>query len=232
VGIAFFDLDKTLLAQNSATLWVRYALRHGTLRHRDALQAMVWLMRYHFGASGLDVPMRRSIASLAGQREATMRAQVAHFFATEVRHLYRRGGLRALAHHRLLGDTLVLLTSSTNYLAEAVSAELHLEAPLCTRLEVDRLGYFTGRPIEPLSFGDGKLALAKAFAAERRVDLAACTFYSDSAADLPVFHAVGRPVAINPDPSLRRRARQAGWPVVDWGPPPGADRKLVRTTLT
>jgi phosphoserine phosphatase len=41
-------------------------------------------------------------------------------------------------------------------------------------------------------------------------------FYTDSITDLPLLEAVGRPVAVNPDPRLRRLARRRGWPIEDW----------------
>lgn len=227
MSIAFFDLDKTLLAVNSATLWVRYALRHGLLRRRDALQAMGWLLRYRMGAADFDAPLRRSIKTLAGTSEAAMQAQCARFFQTEIQNIYRPGGLAALSMHKRAGDTVVLLTSSTNYIADAVSQELELAEPLCTRLEIGADGNFTGLPIEPLSYGLGKLQLAEHLAARLNTPLHACTFYSDSAADLPVFLAIGRPVVINPDPRLKRYARRAGWPIEDWGRPPASRRQAT-----
>lgn len=219
MAIAFFDLDKTLLSVNSASLWVRYALRHKLLRRRDALQAMAWLVRYHMGAANVDAPLRRSIATLAGSNEADLRRQCEHFYQTELRGLYRPGGLAALDRHKQIGDMVVLLTSSTNYIADAVSDELKLATPLCTRLEVDSKGLFTGLPFEPLSYGTGKLCLAQNLARSLKTTLAACTFYSDSAADLPVFLAIGKPIVINPDPLLKRYARRAGWPIQNWGHP-------------
>jgi phosphoserine phosphatase len=41
-----------------------------------------------------------------------------------------------------------------------------------------------------------------------------CSFYSDSAYDLPLLEAVGRPVAVNPDRRLRRIARARGWEIM------------------
>ena len=36
-------------------------------------------------------------------------------------------------------------------------------------------------------------------------------------ASLPVLEAVGRPVAVHPDPRLRREALRRGWPIERWG---------------
>ena len=51
--LAFFDLDRTLLAVNSGTLWVRRELALGNISKRQAMRAMWWLARYQLGfASG------------------------------------------------------------------------------------------------------------------------------------------------------------------------------------
>ena len=91
------------------------------------------------------------------------------------------------------------------------------ERPVCFEVGAD--GCYTGRLAGTLCYGPGKLEQASRFAAERGETLAASAFYTDSASDLPVLEAVGAPVAVNPDPRLRRVASKRGWPVVDWGEP-------------
>jgi HAD superfamily hydrolase (TIGR01490 family) len=216
---AFFDLDKTLLAVNSARLWVQYELRHGRISKFDALQAMAWLVRYRLGATALDAPLRQSIASLRGGLETDIRTRSHAFYQTEVRHLYRPGGLQCLEAHRLAGDRVVLLTSTSEYIARAVCDDLKLDGYLCTRFAVDAQGRYTGEPVEPICFGHGKLTLARQEIERAQHPLSACTFYTDSTSDLPVLEQVGNPVAVNPDPRLKRKALQLGWKIVDWGTP-------------
>jgi phosphoserine phosphatase len=92
---------------------------------------------------------------------------------------------------------------------------LGLSHVVCSRLEVAQ-GRFTGRPIEPICYGAGKIVWAERFASERNVTLKDCAFYSDSYTDLPMLERVGRPVVVNPDPRLRRAAKQRGWPIENW----------------
>ena len=219
MAIAFFDLDLTVLSRNSGTLWVRSELRTGHITRWQALKAFAWLTRYHFGFARLEDALLESISSLTGKLETEVRARTLEFYEAEVRHLVRPGARAALERHRAAGDKLWLLTSSSNYLAEAVAAQLSLDGSLCNRFEVYGTGHFTGRPAGALCYGPGKVDVAKAFAREKGVPLADCTFYSDSTSDLPMLEAVGRPVAVNPDPRLRRTALGRGWPVEDWGAP-------------
>jgi hypothetical protein len=54
----------------------------------------------------------------------------------------------------------------------------------------------------------------RAFAAQHDIDLDESWAYSDSASDLPMLRAVGRPVAVNPDAELARIAADEGWQVM------------------
>ncbi len=152
-------------------------------------------------------------------REAELVARTASFYERQVRPLFRPGALRALEHHRRQGDRVVLLTASSHFIAEKVAAELGLDGILCNRLEVDSAGKLTGRTVGPVCFGPGKLIHARTEARAQGEQLAGCVFYTDSFSDVPVLEAVGRPVAVNPDLRLRRRAQRRGWEIVDWGVP-------------
>jgi HAD superfamily hydrolase (TIGR01490 family) len=219
VRIAFFDFDKTLIAQNSGALWVMRELRLGYIRPWQAIQAAAWLARYQLGSAAIEAALQRAIASLAGSRERDLRERTTAFYESRVRSLYRPGGRRVLEEHRRAGDALVLLTSSSLYLAEHVVRDLKLDAAICNRFEVDEHGLHTGRTVGALCFGLGKLQQAAEFAGRKGARLADAVFYTDSYADLPVLEAVGRPVAVNPDRRLRRIASLRRWELVDWGRP-------------
>lgn len=221
MAVAFFDLDKTLIAANSGSLWIRRELELGHISRMQALRASLWIARYHLGFVSMQDAVARAIAQLAGTPALPLQARTAVFYEEQVRLLYRPGAWAALEAHRRAGERLVLLTSSTGYLSELVARELRLDAVLCNRFEVDGNGLHTGRALGTICFGEGKRVCAESYAREAGVALSACTFYTDSFSDLPVMEVVGRPVAVHPDHRLRRHARKRGWPVVDWGVPPG-----------
>jgi HAD superfamily hydrolase (TIGR01490 family) len=218
-AVAFFDLDRTLIAVNSATLWLVQELRDGNVGTLEALRGMTWLARYSLGAANVEQALLATVEAVAGRDEATIAARTERFYEGQVRPQFRPGGRQALAEHRARGDALVLLTSSSEYLSRLVVRDLGLDDFLCTRLEVDARGRFTGKPKGRICFGPGKLDAAKGWLAGRGVALGDCSFYTDSASDLPVLEVVGHPVAVNPDVRLARTARQRGWRIEDWGRP-------------
>jgi HAD superfamily phosphoserine phosphatase-like hydrolase len=175
------------------------------------------MLTYQLGWVRGERAVARAIAHLAGTSADDVKERTRVFWEHEVRGRYRPGALRALAEHRQLGDHLALLTSSSFYLSHLVAEELGFDAVLSNRFEVDAAGRHTGRSEGAVCFGAGKLAHAAGLASQLGVALSACVFYTDSFSDLPVLERVGRPVAVNPDGRLRRRAVQRGWEVVDWG---------------
>ena len=76
------------------------------------------------------------------------------------------------------------------------------------------------------AYGPYKADLIRDVAVRDGVDLDASFAYSDSYTDLPMLEAVGHPVAVNPDRTLLRVARERGWDVQDFVRPVGLrDRK-------
>ncbi|MEZ4474356.1 MAG: HAD-IB family hydrolase [bacterium] len=221
---AFFDLDRTVLDVNSGRLWIRSEVRLGYLGRRQAARAAFHLARYHLGFARIEPVIRDAVATLAGTPEAELAARTEAFYHREVARRVRPGLAGVLARHRAAGEPCVLLTTSSSYLAGLFQRDLGFDDSLCNRFEVAADGRFTGAPREPLCYGAGKVQVAEAWARARGIRLADCAFYTDSFSDAPMLAAVGRPVAVHPDPRLARLARRRGWPCEAWGtaaaPPP------------
>jgi HAD superfamily hydrolase (TIGR01490 family) len=213
--IAFFDLDLTLLEVNSASLWVRREVRLGHLSRWWALRAAGWLGLYELGFGRMEDAIRGAARTLTGKEEAVLHQRTIDFWNEELETRIRPGGRAAVAAHQAKGELAVLLTSSSNYLGQLAVDALGMDGLLSNQFEVID-GQYTGDLKEPLCFGAGKLHHGAAMVEASGVDLSRCTFYTDSMSDLPVLEAVGRPVAVHPDPRLRREASRRGWEIADW----------------
>ena len=211
---AFFDLDGTLLRVNSGKLWFRRERAAGRLSRSVAIEAGIWLGLYGLGLMRAQTALGRAAASLAGQSEELIVHRTRDFFEEDLKQLFFPGARAAVEAHREAGDRLVLLTSSSTYLAECVKSYLNLDDVLAMRFEVDG-GQFTGG-IHTLCYGSAKVDVAEAYAAREDIDLARSWFYSDSITDLPMLERVGRAMVVAPDIRLSRRAKKMGWPVLDW----------------
>jgi HAD superfamily hydrolase (TIGR01490 family) len=142
-----------------------------------------------------------------------MRRECDRWFVEDVVPHIAAAGERRVAEHKARGHVVALVSASTQYVVEPMAAYLGIEGQfVCTHLESED-GRLTGDVVPPICYGAGKVVWAERFATEYNVDLGSSYFYTDSISDLPLLERVGHPVAVNPDPRLRRLAAQRGWKI-------------------
>ena len=195
---AFFDMDLTLLRVNSGSRWVKYLRRRGEIGLPMLLRSGFWLLQYRLSLLNMEAVAATLAADMAGDAEDEMRVKVSEFYQSEIRDTISPLAREALEQHRDEGDSIVLLTSATPYVAEPLAAELAIPHVLCTRLAVEN-GRFSGSLLPPTCYGVGKVHHAERFAEAHGIDLAQSSFYTDSYSDLPMLQRVGRPVVVNFD---------------------------------
>ena len=211
---AFFDLDGTLLRENSGKLWFRRERAAGRVSRTEALEAGFWLTLYGLGLMRAQTALGRAARTLTGTKEEDIDRRSKAFFEEELQPLFVPGGLAAIEEHKEAGDRVVLLTSSSLYLGRCVQEHLGLDDILTMRFAVQD-GVFTG-DIDTLCYGPSKVTLAEAWSEQEGVDLSRSYFYTDSITDLPMLERVGHAMVVQPDPRLARSARKRGWPILDW----------------
>ena len=112
--------------------------------------------------------------------------------------------------HQDAGRPVYIVTAASQELSELLARVLVFDGGVGVRSEI-RNGVYTGRPDGPFTYREGKAEAIRQVAEREGLDLAESYAYSDSESDLPMLRAVGHPVVVNPDPELRRVAREEGW---------------------
>jgi HAD superfamily hydrolase (TIGR01490 family) len=125
------------------------------------------------------------------------------------------GSLALAQAHLDAGQQVWLVTATPVELATMVARRLGLTGALGTVSEVKN-GIYTGRLNGPPLHGLAKAEAIRSLAAREGLDLSACSAYSDSSNDIPMLSAVGNPVAVNPDSTLRAHARENNWVIRDF----------------
>jgi HAD superfamily hydrolase (TIGR01490 family) len=213
---ALFDLDRTLVRKETASLYVRFQRDRGEATWRDALQVAYWVAQYTLGIIDVPTVAARALASYAGVPETVLAARCDDWFPAYVEQHVCDRGREAVARHRAAGDIVAIATAATPYVARPLARALRIDHWIASELELDAAGCFTGRIVPPFCYGEGKVVRAERLADELGFDLAESAFYSDSYTDLPLLLRVGEPVIVNPDPRLAREARRRRWRVEAW----------------
>ena len=204
---AFFDLDQTLLAGFSAFSFFRERITSGRISPREISDSLLGAFSFALGRTGFSGMMAATTAAYRGMAEVVLRETGQEVFEKHLaKQIYPEA--RALVEaHRARGHTLAIVSSATLYQVEPVAEALGIPHVLCTQLEVEH-GVFTGRVVKPTCWQEGKLHYASQLAEREGIDLAESFFYTDSAEDLPLLEAVGRPRPLNPVVAARgHRAR-------------------------
>jgi len=213
---ALFDMDRTLVRKETASLYVRYRIETGRSTRLDLLKTLYWVGLYTLGVLDVENVAEKALAPIKGMTEGELMAELEPWFERYVEEHVTEAGRKAVAAHRAKGEICAIVTGATRYTAKPLARRLGIEHVVATELEVDPKGCFTGRALRPLCLGEGKVRRAEKLAEKLDFVLEEATFYSDSVSDLPLLERVKRPIVVNPDPRLLRAARKRHWRIERW----------------
>jgi len=216
MALAIFDLDETLIHGDCASLWSREMAKLGwvdgeSFLHRDA----ELMAAYAFGKLAMEDYMVFSLEPLIGRTLEEVEYIVAPFVEEVIEPLIYGDAMRCIAQHRAAGDRILVISASAYFLVSAIAERLGIAEVLAIDSEVQH-GYLTGRTQGVLTYREGKITRLMAWLEEQGESLEGAYFYSDSRNDLPLLEKVEHARVVNPDPVLREKAREMGWPVLEW----------------
>ena len=150
-------MDRTLLRVDSARLYTQFRRDRGEATLIDALRVTLWATQYTLGIIDAPKVARQALRSFHGRAETWLQESCAEWFPKYVLPEVQEAGRKAVKKHRDAGDFVAIVTGATRYVAEPVAAELGIDHVICSELELDVGGCFTGRVVEPLCYGAGKI---------------------------------------------------------------------------
>ncbi len=213
---ALFDMDRTLVRKQTASLFIRYLQARGGASHWDSARAFFWLAQYSLGVVDAHRVAALAAARFAGTYETVLASRCEDWFRRDVEPHVADAGRRAVAEHQARGDVIAIVTGTNPYFARPLARRLGIDHVVASELEVGPDGRLTGRLLDPLCFGHGKVARSRRLGERLGFRVEDATFYSDSYTDLPLLETVRTAVAVNPDPRLSGVARRRGWRVERW----------------
>jgi putative phosphoserine phosphatase/1-acylglycerol-3-phosphate O-acyltransferase len=220
---AFFDLDGTLVAGFTANAFFTDQVKR---RQIGVLEAAKTIAAAIDGTYLGGDPLKggdKAFAAVAGQTEDTLADLGERLFVQKIARTIRREARELVKAHQRLGHTVVISSAATAYQVRPVARDLGIEHLVCTELEVDEEGVLTGAVRGRMRWGREKATGVRAFARAHEVDLRVSYGYGNGVEDIDFLATVGSPVALSPDPGLRRAAGRFGWPVLDLRDPLSAD---------
>jgi HAD superfamily hydrolase (TIGR01490 family) len=203
------------MAGSSGWYFVRAAYEQGMIDRRRLAGDLVDALKFRLWGStdkGTAKVRARMGTYLTGVKERDLRRMAPRVLAGVLPRLYPQ--MLAVAYeHQDAGRPIYICTAASQEMASLLSLVLSFDGGVGSRSEVLD-GVYTGREGGLFTYREGKAQAIRELARRKGLDLATSYAYSDSESDLPMLRAVGNPVAVNPDSTLARVAREEGWEVL------------------
>jgi phosphoserine phosphatase len=131
-------------------------------------------------------------------------------------------GMRRVRQHRALGHRTILITGALSFNVEGLRPLF--DEIVAAEMSIRPDNTYSGEMITVPPTGEARAQILSDYCDAEGFDLDECVAYADSSSDLPLFEAVGFPVAVNPETRLAAIARKRGWLVEHWSKSPGGPR--------
>ncbi|MDD5472028.1 MAG: HAD-IB family hydrolase [Sideroxydans sp.] len=217
MNLALFDLDNTLLTGDSDFEWSQFLIEQGVL-DRELFEAKNLAFYEQYKAGTLDIHefLDFQLKPLSRHARKVLDAWHDDFMRIKVRPMMGDKARALVNEHLAAGDVCVVITATNSFVTAPIVREFGIAHLIATDPE-QRDGEFTGGVAGVPSFREGKVTRMEQWLAERGWgwdSFERSCFYSDSLNDLPLLSKVKRPVAVDPDATLRAHAEAQGWPVI------------------
>ena len=215
--LVLFDLDNTLLAGDSDFEWAQFLIEQGVL-DREVYEARNLAFYEQYKAGTLDIQefLDFQLKPLSRHLRSQLELWHGEFMRSKILPIVTAKARTLVSEAQQSADLVAIITATNSFVTAPIARELGVAHLIATEPE-QRNGEFTGQVAGTPCFREGKITRLDSFLKERGTSWAQIgesRFYSDSLNDLPLLQRVSHPVAVDPDPTLKRHAESHDWPVI------------------
>jgi len=212
--LAIFDLDNTLIADDSDFLWGQFLVEQGIVDPvlYERINAQFY-EDYQKGTLDMLAFLRFALKPLADHSLDQLHIWREQFLNEVIAPIYLKSAQNLVDKHRAQGHTLLVITATNRFITAPIVKMYGIENLIATTPELVA-GCYTGEIVGVPCFQTGKVTLLNEWLAKTGETLVGSYFYSDSHNDLPLLQLVENPVAVDPDDKLRQFAQSKSWKIM------------------
>ena len=213
--LAIFDLDHTLINEDSDYLWGKYLVDHEIVepdyykKKNDQFYD-----DYQTGTLDIDEYLNFSLRPLKEHSIEQLYTWREDFVKTIIEPAITKNSKSLIQKHKDQGHTLIIVSATNKFVTEPIANRLGIFNLLSTEPEIINNEY-TGKYIGIPTFKEGKIKALNAWMKEAGHNLEGSYFYSDSINDLPLLDLVTHPIVVSPDERLKAVAAKNNWKEID-----------------
>lgn len=214
MDLALFDLDETLISEDSTGLWLRWLVSQGFAPAALLEQERLLMEQYYRGSLSMEEYMQTTLSPLVGKAMLTVQGWVRRFIQRDILPRVYPAARERLHWHQQRGDTVMIVSASGEHLVSPIAQQLGAHGALAIGVEIvdDR---YSGQIYGTLTYQQGKVTRLNDWLAWHK-PFEQTWAYSDSINDLPMLEHADRAYVINPQAKLDMLAQQRGWEVCHW----------------
>ena len=213
LGLAIFDLDHTLIAGDSDSLWVEFLASQGHLDEDFLNRNTDYYRDYVEGSLDMQAFLTFQLGYLSRMPLGELKSLRREFLQDCICPIVLPRAQALVGRHQEKGRETLIITATNRFVTEPIAKLFGVQDLIAVDLEMLE-GSLTGRPLGIPSFREGKVKRLREWLRNRHWSPSSIWFYSDSHNDLPLLSEVDHPVAVDPDPRLRKEAAARGWSVI------------------
>jgi len=213
MALALFDLDNTLLADDSDYLWGCFLVDKGLVDQATYETAnQRFYAEYKQGTLDIFEFLAFSLKPLTQYSREKLAALHAEFMQQLIRPVMTEKGMKQIRQHRDRGDITVIITASNRFVTGPIAEAFQVDDLIATDPEIVD-GRYTGKVAGTPCFQKGKIIRLEQWLENTSHTLENSCFYSDSHNDISLLELVTTPIAVDPDEQLKAIALERGWEI-------------------
>lgn len=214
--IIFFDIDGPLVKGLAQEALIFYLVRNGIMSFQDFLKLIGGITLYKLKL--LRNPKKLfelGIRYARGKSEEEVALIMETFLDQFLKTHLLAEGKRIIEDHQKAGRRVVLLSSIVEPLVRGIGKYLNVHDIAGTQLDIEN-GHYTGRILNHINYGGGKVVRAKQFLEYYNTSWAQSWGYADHESDMELLMHVAHPFAVNASPTVQHLVTERGGAVLTY----------------
>lgn len=217
MNLALFDLDNTLLTSDSDFEWSQFLIEKKVLDRKEyESRNLEFYEQYKSGTLDINKFLDFQLQPLSLYPRTQLDDWHNEFMAKKIMPQIAPGAYKLINEHMLGGDLCIIITATNRFVTEPIARILGINNLIATEPGQES-GEFNGQVFGTPCFREGKITRLEDWMDEHNLtwlSFLESWFYSDSLNDIPLLKKVTNPVAVDPDSTLEKYAKENNWPII------------------
>ena len=215
MSLALFDMDGTIIDGDTNDISFNQYLAQGLIDKSVIDKLNYFEDLFYKGVLDINEFVRFAVTPLLNFTKEKRDLFLDNIVKNNIYPKVRLDALKQIKFHKDRGDTVVIVTSTMDYLVEVVARYLKVEYYLGAPME-QQGGRLTGKQAGIVPFQQDKITCVKVFAMQHHLSLEGAYGYGDSVNDIPMLSICEHKFAVNPNQKLLEHEFIKECTVLNW----------------